>query len=99
VLPFTNQNGDPADDYFSDGITGDMINALGRFSTLRVMAYTAVLPYKNKGTAAEVGPTLGVRYLVDGSVQRAADRVRVCGFSNCSDQSRMPCSASVSRVD
>ncbi|MGQ0682295.1 tetratricopeptide repeat protein [Bradyrhizobium sp.] len=76
VLPFANQSGDPADDYFSDGITGDVINALGRFSGLRVMAYTAVLPYKDKG-AAEAGRALGVEYLVDGSVRRAADRVRV----------------------
>jgi adenylate cyclase len=77
VLPFVNQSGDPADDYFSQGITGDIINALGRFSALRVMAYSAVLPYKGKEAPVEIGRALGVRYLVEGSVRRAADRVRV----------------------
>ncbi len=77
VLPFVNQSGDPADDYFSDGITGDIINALGRFSGLRVMAHGAVLPYKGKEGAADIGRSLGVPYLVAGSVRRAGDRVRV----------------------
>jgi TolB-like protein/class 3 adenylate cyclase/Tfp pilus assembly protein PilF len=78
VLPFVNQSGDPANEYFSDGITEDIINALGRFSPLTVMAYNATLPYKGKAAPpAEIGRTLGVRYLVEGSVRRAADRVRV----------------------
>jgi class 3 adenylate cyclase/Tfp pilus assembly protein PilF len=77
VLPFVNQSGDPADDYFSQGITGDITDALGRFSSLRVMAHRAVLPYKDKGASAEIGRALGVRYLVEGSVRRSADRVRV----------------------
>jgi TolB-like protein/Tfp pilus assembly protein PilF len=78
VLPFVNQSGDPANDYFSDGISEDIVNALGRFSALTVMAYNATLPYKGKAAPpAEIGRTLGVRYLVEGSVRRAADRVRV----------------------
>jgi len=78
VLPLVNQSGDPANDYFSDGITEDIINALGRFSALTVMAYNATLPYKGKSVPpAEIGHALGVRYLVEGSVRRAADRVRV----------------------
>lgn len=78
VLPFVNQSGDPANDYFSDGITEDIINALGHFSPLTVMAYNATLPYKGKAAPpAEIGRALGVRYLVEGSVRRAADRVRV----------------------
>jgi TolB-like protein/Tfp pilus assembly protein PilF len=78
VLPFANQSGDSANDYFSDGITEDIINALGHFSPLTVMAYNATLPYKGKAAPpAEVGRALGVRYLVEGSVRRAADRVRV----------------------
>ncbi len=78
VLPFVNQSGDPANDYFSDGITEDIINALGRFSALTVMAPNATRPYKDKAAPpAEVGRELGVRYLVEGSVRRAADRVRV----------------------
>jgi adenylate cyclase len=78
VLPFVNQSGDAANEYFSDGITEDIINALGRFSPLTVMAYNATLPYKGKAAPpAEIGRTLGVRYLVEGSVRRGADRVRV----------------------
>jgi adenylate cyclase len=78
VLPFVNQSGDPANDYLSDGITEDIINALGHFSPLTVMAYNATLPYKGKpAPPAEIGRTLRVRYLVEGSVRRAADRVRV----------------------
>jgi TolB-like protein/class 3 adenylate cyclase/Tfp pilus assembly protein PilF len=78
VLPFVNQSGDPANDYFSEGITEDIINALGRFSALTVMAYNATLPYKGKAARpADVGRELGVRYLVEGSVRRAAERVRV----------------------
>jgi TolB-like protein/class 3 adenylate cyclase/Tfp pilus assembly protein PilF len=78
VMPFVNQSGDPANDYFSDGVTEDIINALGRFSALTVMAYNATRPYKGKvAPPAEVGRELGVRYLVEGSVRRAANRVRV----------------------
>lgn len=78
VLPFVNQSGDPANDYFSDGVTEDIINALGRFSALTVLAYNATRPYKGKvAPPAEVGRELGVRYLVEGSVRRAANRVRV----------------------
>jgi adenylate cyclase len=75
VLPFANQSGD-ADNYFSEGITGDIINALGRFPTLTVKAASLAVPLKDK-LLAEVGRSLGVRYLVEGSVRRAADRVRV----------------------
>jgi adenylate cyclase len=77
VLPFANQSGDAAENYFSEGITGDIINALGRFPTLTVKAASLVAPLQDKVTPAEVGRSLGVRYLVEGSVRRAADRVRV----------------------
>jgi adenylate cyclase len=78
VLPFVNQSGDPANDYFSDGITEDIISALGRFSALTVMAYNATHPYKHKAAPpADVGRELGVRYLVEGRVRRAAERVRI----------------------
>jgi adenylate cyclase len=78
VLPFVNQSGQPENDYFSDGITEDIINALGHFSPLLVLAYNATLPYKGKvAPPAEIGRALGVRYLVEGSVRRADDRVRV----------------------
>ena len=76
VLPFANQSGDAADNYFSEGITGDIINALGRFPTLTVKA-AGLAQLKDKVAPADVGRSLGVRYLVEGSVRRAADRVRV----------------------
>jgi class 3 adenylate cyclase/TolB-like protein len=77
VLPFQNQSGDPEDDYFSQGITGDITDALGRFSGLRVMAHSAVLPYKDQAASARLGRALNVRYLVEGSVRRGQGRVRV----------------------
>ena len=78
VLPFANQSGDPKRDYFSDGVTEDIINALGRFSAFRVSARNAVQPYKGKGaTPEQVSRDLGVRYLVQGSVREADGRVRV----------------------
>lgn len=78
VLAFTNQSDDASQEYFSDGVTEDVIAALGRFPWLTVMARNAVLPYKGKAPKpAEVGRDLGVRYLVEGSVRRAGERVRV----------------------
>jgi TolB-like protein/class 3 adenylate cyclase/Flp pilus assembly protein TadD len=78
VLPFGNLSGDAAQDYFADGITEDMILALGRFSDLSVVAREAVQQYK--GTAlkpGELSADLGVRYVLQGSVRRDNDRVRV----------------------
>ena len=78
VLPFINLSGDPSQEYFSDGITEDVIVALGRFGSLTVMARNAVFPFKGKNAKpAEIGHALGVRYLVEGSVRRAGERVRV----------------------
>jgi TolB-like protein/DNA-binding winged helix-turn-helix (wHTH) protein len=78
ILPFLNQNNDPARDYFADGVTQDIINALGRFSALTVMSWNAVLPYKGKSTSpGQIGRSLAVRYQVEGSVRHAGDRVRV----------------------
>ena len=78
VLPFINLSGDPSQEYFSDGITEDVIVALGRFGSLTVMARNAVFPFKGKNARpAEIGRALGVRYLVEGSVRRAGERVRV----------------------
>ncbi|MFZ1103068.1 MAG: winged helix-turn-helix domain-containing protein, partial [Hyphomicrobiaceae bacterium] len=70
ILPFVNQGNDPARDYFADGVTQDIINALGRFSALTVMSWNAVLPYKAKSTSpGEIGRSLAVRYQVEGSVR------------------------------
>ena len=77
VLPFDSL-GDTVEDYFSQGITEDIITALGRYRMLGVMAYNAALPYKGQTSRpAEIGRALGVRYLLDGSVRRAGPRVRV----------------------
>jgi adenylate cyclase len=78
VLPLVNQNDDSAREYFADGLTQDIINALGRFSELTVMSWNAVLPYKGKPVQpAEIARGLGVRYQVEGNVRQAGDRVRV----------------------
>jgi TolB-like protein/class 3 adenylate cyclase/Tfp pilus assembly protein PilF len=78
VLPFANQSGDAKRDYFSDGITEDIINALGRFSGLRVIAHSAVQAYRGrKMSNDEVSRELGVRYIVQGSVREAGGRLRV----------------------
>jgi adenylate cyclase len=78
VLPLLNQSDEAGRDYFADGLTQDVINALGRFSALTVMSWNAVFPYKGKPTAPkEIGRTLSVRYLVEGSVRQVGDRVRV----------------------
>ena len=78
VLPFLNEGAVPAHEYFADGLTQDIINALGRFSALTVMSWNAVFPYKGKpASPAEVARSLAVRYQVEGGVQQTADRVRV----------------------
>lgn len=78
VLPFENLSGDPAQNFFSDGMTEDIITALGRFSNLLVVAKSASFQFKGKNLApAEIGQRLDVLYLLDGSVRRAGDRVRV----------------------
>jgi TolB-like protein/DNA-binding winged helix-turn-helix (wHTH) protein len=78
VLPFLNEGAVRAHEYFADGLTQDIINALGRFSALTVMSWNAVLPYKGKSASpAEIARNLAVRYQVEGSVQQTADRVRV----------------------
>jgi adenylate cyclase len=78
VLVFTNQSGDAGQDYFSDGLTEDITRALGRFKELTVIAYGAVLPFRNKELPLpEIGRALKARYLVSGSVRRMGQRVRV----------------------
>jgi adenylate cyclase len=78
VLPLANQSDDPSREYFADGLTQDIINALGRFPELTVMSWNAVFPYKGRpANPAEVTRSLAVRYQVEGSVRRTADRLRV----------------------
>jgi class 3 adenylate cyclase/TolB-like protein/Flp pilus assembly protein TadD len=78
VLPFANQTGDETQSYFADGVTEEIINALGRFKSLRVIGRNAMLRYRNQPPArAEISSELGANYLVDGSIRRSADRVRI----------------------
>jgi adenylate cyclase len=78
VLPFLTLSAEPSDDYFGDGLTEDIISALGRFSELTVLARNAVFPYKGKQLRSEeLGRELGARYLVEGSVRRSPERLRV----------------------
>src|SRR5262249_46452015 len=78
VLPFTNMSGDPGQEYFSDGITEDIITELSRFRSLFVIARNSSFAYKGRSPdLREVGRQLGSRYVAEGSVRRAGDRVRV----------------------
>jgi adenylate cyclase len=78
VLAFTNMSGDPGQDYFSDGITEDIITELSRFSELFVIARNSSFQYKGRSPdVRQVGRELGVRYVLEGSIRRAGDRVRI----------------------
>ena len=78
VLPFLNLGGDPEQQYFSDGITEDIINELSRFKTLFVIARNSSSRYRaDDRDVAQVGRDLGVRYLAEGSVRRVGKRVRI----------------------
>ena len=78
VLPFLTLSAQPSDDYFGDGLTEDIISALGRFPELGVLARNAVFPYKGKQLRTEdLGRELGARYLVEGTVRRSPEHVRV----------------------
>lgn len=78
VLPFSNLSGDPAQDYFSDGITEDIITELSRFRSLLVMAHHSSFVYRARSSdLREIGHHLGVQYVVEGSARRIEKRVRV----------------------
>jgi adenylate cyclase len=78
VLPFKNLSGDVGQDFFSDGITEDVVTALGRFSNLLIIAKSASFPFKGSNAApAEIGRLLDARYLLEGSIRRSGERVRV----------------------
>jgi TolB-like protein len=80
VLPFSNLSNDPAQEYFSDGLTEEMITQIGRLfpSRLGVIARTSAMRFKNSGkSASEIGKDLSVDYLLEGSVRREGDRVRI----------------------
>ena len=78
VLPFTNLSDDPEQEYFSDGITEDIITELSRFRSLFVIARNSSFTYKNRATnVQDIGRDLDVHYVVEGSVRRVGKRVRV----------------------
>src|SRR4029079_7103295 len=78
VLPFDNMSGDPEQDYFSDGITEDIIADLGRFKEFLVIARNSSFQFRGKANdVVEVAKKLGVQYVVEGSVRKIGNRVRV----------------------
>ena len=78
VLPFQNMSGDPEQDYFADGISEDIITALSKLSQLFVIARNSSFTFKGKNVhVQEIGKTLGVRYVLEGSVRKAGNRVRI----------------------
>jgi TolB-like protein/Tfp pilus assembly protein PilF len=80
VLPFMNMSGDPDQEYFADGVVEEIITALSRFRQLFVIARNSSFTYKGRAVdVKQVGRELGVRYVLEGSVRRSADRVRVTG--------------------
>jgi TolB-like protein/class 3 adenylate cyclase len=80
VLPFTNLSGDPEQDYFADGIVEDIITALSRVHWLFVIARNSSFTFKGKAVDVKtVGRELGVRYVLEGSVRKASNRVRITG--------------------
>jgi adenylate cyclase len=80
VLPFTNMSGDPEQEYFTDGITEDIITELSRFHELFVIARNSTFTYKGRAVDVRVvASELGVRYVLEGSIRKAVNRVRVTG--------------------
>jgi TolB-like protein len=83
VLPFDNVSGEPEQEYFADGITEDVITELSRFRSLFVIARNSSFSYKGRSPdVRQVGEELGVGYVLEGSVRKAANRVRVTAQLN-----------------
>jgi len=80
VLPFQNRSGDPEQEYFVDGMVDDIITGLSRIKWLFVIARNSAFTYKGRAVdVKQVGRELGVRYVLEGSVRKLADRVRITG--------------------
>src|SRR5216110_2070822 len=78
VLPMTNSTGDPANEYFSDGMSEEFISSLSRLRDLKVIGRTSSFQFKGKTDDSKtIGDKLGVYYLLEGSVRKSADRVRI----------------------
>jgi len=80
VLPFVNMSGDPEQEYFTDGVTEDIITELSRFRELFVIARNSTFTYKGKAVDVRtVAKELGVRYVLEGSIRKASNRIRLTG--------------------
>src|SRR5258705_9182669 len=80
VLPFSYMSGDPEQEYFADGMVEDTLSALSRFKSLFVIARNSSFTYKGKAVdIKQVGRELGVRYVLEGSVRKAGNRLRITG--------------------
>jgi TolB-like protein/class 3 adenylate cyclase len=80
VLPFENMSGDPEQGYFADGMVEEIITALSRFNALFVIARNSTFTYKGRAVnVKQVGRELGVRYVLEGSVRKAGNRIRITG--------------------
>ena len=78
VLPFVNLSGDPDQDYFTDGITDNLITDLAKLSDLDVIARNSVFAYTGKARVLlDIGRDLGVRFVIEGSAQRTGEKIRV----------------------
>jgi adenylate cyclase len=78
VLPFQNMSGDPEQEYFADGVVEDIITALSRFRSLFVIARNSSFTYKGKAVdVRQAGRELGVRYVLEGSIRKASNRMRI----------------------
>jgi adenylate cyclase len=80
VLPFANMSGDPEQEYFGDGMVEEIITALSRYPSLFVIARNSSFTYKGRAVdVKQVGRELGVRYVLEGSVRKSGNRIRVTG--------------------
>jgi adenylate cyclase len=80
VLAFTNMSGDPEQEYFADGVVDEIISALSRVRTFFVIARNSSFTYKGRAVdVKQVGRELGVRYVLEGSIRKAGNRVRIVG--------------------
>jgi adenylate cyclase len=80
VLPFQNMSGDPEQEYFADGVVEEIITALSRFRQLFVIARNSTFTYKGRAVdVKQVGREVGVRYVLEGSVRKSANKVRITG--------------------
>ena len=91
VLPFANVSGESDQEYFSDGITEDIITALSRLRWFFVIARSSTLGYKGQGVdVRQVGRNLGVRYVLEGSVRKSGQRLRISSqLLDATGQSRL----------